>query len=73
VTFRNYGLLGVEAYQVYNNSTLLSIAEMVWELANEFTLSPAQAAAGKTPVKSINITTECQGGKWRSFLFLGNY
>jgi hypothetical protein len=63
IYFRDYGYFGIQGYQVYNNVSFLSIAESTWEFANNFTISPAQAAAGMTPVKSLNITSECQGGE----------
>jgi hypothetical protein len=63
VIYRDYGLFGAQGYQAYNDTSFLSVAEMVWEYANDFTISPSQAAAGMTPEKSFGIVPECQNGK----------
>jgi hypothetical protein len=63
VIYRDYGLFGVQGYQVYNDTSFLSIAEMIWEFADYLTISPPQAETGMKPGKSFSIVSECQGGE----------
>ncbi|KAJ6577848.1 hypothetical protein B0H19DRAFT_932059 [Mycena capillaripes] len=70
-----YGHAGAIAYKAYNDPVFLGYAVQSWWFGQNYTLSPEQVAAGKSPVKNFTIIKECQditmaGGTFYASRFL---
>lgn len=57
---RSFGNAAVEAYQIYNISNYLSIAEGIWVYVNGFTITPQDIMNG-IPEQNLTLTPLCRG------------
>ncbi|KAH7341598.1 glycosyl hydrolase family 76-domain-containing protein [Rhizoctonia solani] len=56
-----WGTASIYAYQAYNDTTFLKYAIDNWNEASKYQITPAQAQAGKHPLKKDSIKATCDG------------
>ncbi|KAF9052594.1 hypothetical protein BDP27DRAFT_1408745 [Rhodocollybia butyracea] len=56
------GTDAIRAYQVYRDPAMISLATEVWAYVRNYTISPADVAAGSIATKSFNVGKICPGG-----------
>ncbi|KAE9407517.1 hypothetical protein BT96DRAFT_933277 [Gymnopus androsaceus JB14] len=57
----NQGLDAMRAYQVYQDSAMLTVATSAWSFGRSYTISAANVDTGSIPLKSFNFTKTCSG------------
>ena len=62
-TYSEYGKAAIIAYQLYQFPPYVSLAQLSWEIANRFTVSPDEIASGSSPDKNFKLISECQSCK----------
>ncbi|KAI0341353.1 hypothetical protein BDW22DRAFT_1444251 [Trametopsis cervina] len=56
-----WGLAAIDSYRAYKDKNSLDFAAAMWEQLTKYMITPANAAAGSHPLKSVSIPSTCNG------------
>jgi hypothetical protein len=63
IAISEWGMAFLYGARAYNSSDLVSLAEYSWREAVAYQVSPADAASGTHPLRSVPFSPTCGGSK----------
>ncbi|KAI0743229.1 hypothetical protein BC629DRAFT_1599715 [Irpex lacteus] len=64
-----WGLAAITAYRAYKDPSTLGYAESMWAQLSAFLVRPEDAASGKHPSRTVNISSTCNGATTAGAVF----
>ncbi|KAI0737492.1 hypothetical protein BC629DRAFT_1568001 [Irpex lacteus] len=64
-----WGLAAITAYRAYKDPSVLGYAESMWAQLSAFLVRPEDAASGKHPSRTVNISSTCNGATTAGAVF----
>jgi hypothetical protein len=61
-------MASIYAYRAYNDSSMLDIAEGVWESLSQYVISESDAAQGSHPSKNSSFSGTCNNSESNSMI-----
>ena len=58
----SWGLAAIRSYKAYQDQLSLQLAQTTWTFLNSYMVTPSDAAAGMHPMRSVHISSTCNGG-----------
>jgi len=63
---RFWGLACITAHRAYNDSSMLDLAENVWDRVVKYVITASDAAAGSHSSRTVKFSGKCNGGVYCS-------